>query len=125
MQSLWSDREARQFQGDLGLRVYTSRLLGRDKSLVLHGGGNTSVKTVVTDLVGEKTTRVDGKPLEPGKPVEFICSPSYSPELSKASRAESKSESRGFVAAATASSRCRASRVPRRTVATCGSRRTN
>ncbi len=30
--------------GPLGPRVYTSRLLGRDKSLVLHGGGNTSVK---------------------------------------------------------------------------------
>lgn len=44
MKSLWSDEEARQFKGDLGLRVYASRLLGRDKSLVLHGGGNTSVK---------------------------------------------------------------------------------
>src|SRR5262249_58614012 len=44
MQSLWKDDEAKQFKGDLGLRVYTSRLLGRDKSLVLHGGGNTSVK---------------------------------------------------------------------------------
>ena len=29
---------------DLALRVYTSRLLGQDPSLVLHGGGNTSVK---------------------------------------------------------------------------------
>jgi rhamnose utilization protein RhaD (predicted bifunctional aldolase and dehydrogenase)/NAD(P)-dependent dehydrogenase (short-subunit alcohol dehydrogenase family) len=38
---------------DLALRVYTSRLLGRDPRLVLHGGGNTSVKTVVADLVGE------------------------------------------------------------------------
>jgi len=37
MRSLWTDQEARQFRGDLGLRVYTSRLLGRDKSLVLHG----------------------------------------------------------------------------------------
>jgi len=44
MRSLWNDVEAKEFQGDLGLRVYTSRLLGRDKSLVLHGGGNTSVK---------------------------------------------------------------------------------
>lgn len=44
MKSLWNDEEAAGFQGDLAQRVYTSRLLGRDKSLVLHGGGNTSVK---------------------------------------------------------------------------------
>ena len=44
MKSLWSDAEAAQFTGALGPRVYASRLLGRDKSLVLHGGGNTSVK---------------------------------------------------------------------------------
>jgi rhamnose utilization protein RhaD (predicted bifunctional aldolase and dehydrogenase) len=56
MQSLWKDEEARQFQGDLGLRVYTSRLLGRDKSLVLHGGGNTSVKIKEKNLFGEDET---------------------------------------------------------------------
>ncbi|HET7765560.1 MAG TPA: bifunctional aldolase/short-chain dehydrogenase [Burkholderiales bacterium] len=56
MQSLWKDEDARQFQGDLGLRVYTSRLLGRDKSLVLHGGGNTSVKIREKDLFGEEET---------------------------------------------------------------------
>src|SRR5260370_38861252 len=56
MQSLWSDEEAKQFKGDLGLRVYTSRLLGRDKSLVLHGGGNTSVKLRERDLFGEEQT---------------------------------------------------------------------
>src|SRR2546430_6149794 len=53
MKSLWSDREAEQFRGDRGLRVYTSRLLGRDKSLVLHGGGNTSVKIRQKNLFGE------------------------------------------------------------------------
>jgi rhamnose utilization protein RhaD (predicted bifunctional aldolase and dehydrogenase)/NAD(P)-dependent dehydrogenase (short-subunit alcohol dehydrogenase family) len=53
MNSLWDDREAEQFPGDLGLRVYTSRLLGRDKSLVLHGGGNTSVKLTEKNLLGE------------------------------------------------------------------------
>jgi rhamnose utilization protein RhaD (predicted bifunctional aldolase and dehydrogenase)/NAD(P)-dependent dehydrogenase (short-subunit alcohol dehydrogenase family) len=52
MQSLWKEEEAGRFQGDLGLRVYTSRLLGRDKSLVLHGGGNTSVKIREKDLFG-------------------------------------------------------------------------
>jgi rhamnose utilization protein RhaD (predicted bifunctional aldolase and dehydrogenase)/NAD(P)-dependent dehydrogenase (short-subunit alcohol dehydrogenase family) len=56
MRSLWNDLEARQFQGDLGLRVYTSRLLGRDKSLVLHGGGNTSVKIREKNLFGEEET---------------------------------------------------------------------
>ncbi|NDY42113.1 bifunctional aldolase/short-chain dehydrogenase [Dissulfurirhabdus thermomarina] len=53
MRNLWDDREARGFEGDLGLRVYTSRLLGRDASLVLHGGGNTSVKIRETTLYGE------------------------------------------------------------------------
>jgi rhamnose utilization protein RhaD (predicted bifunctional aldolase and dehydrogenase)/NAD(P)-dependent dehydrogenase (short-subunit alcohol dehydrogenase family) len=56
MQSLWKDDEAKRFQGDLGLRVYTSRLLGRDKSLVLHGGGNTSVKIREKNLFGEEET---------------------------------------------------------------------
>jgi rhamnose utilization protein RhaD (predicted bifunctional aldolase and dehydrogenase)/NAD(P)-dependent dehydrogenase (short-subunit alcohol dehydrogenase family) len=38
--------------GDLALRVYTTRLLGTDPRLVLHGGGNTSVKTSMPDLMG-------------------------------------------------------------------------
>ena len=54
MKSLWNDAEAAKFSGPLGPRVYTSRLLGRDKSLVLHGGGNTSVKLPEKDLFGEK-----------------------------------------------------------------------
>ncbi|HXF64278.1 MAG TPA: bifunctional aldolase/short-chain dehydrogenase [Caldilineaceae bacterium] len=54
MQSLWDDQEAAQYEGDLAQRVYTSRLLGRDPALVLHGGGNTSVKTVETNLLGEQ-----------------------------------------------------------------------
>jgi rhamnose utilization protein RhaD (predicted bifunctional aldolase and dehydrogenase)/NAD(P)-dependent dehydrogenase (short-subunit alcohol dehydrogenase family) len=53
MQSLWNDQEAAGYVGDLAQRVYTSRLLGRDKSLVLHGGGNTSVKVRERNLVGE------------------------------------------------------------------------
>ncbi|HEX3554930.1 MAG TPA: bifunctional aldolase/short-chain dehydrogenase [Thermoanaerobaculia bacterium] len=51
--NLWNDAEAAGYPGDLGLRVYTSRLLGRDKSLVLHGGGNTSVKVREPNLFGE------------------------------------------------------------------------
>src|SRR6185295_3744951 len=52
--SLWNDAEAAAFSGDLGLRVYTSRLLGRDKSLVLRGGGNTSVKVREPNLFSEE-----------------------------------------------------------------------
>ena len=62
MLSQWSDAAAERLARlhadrgvgrDLALRVYTSRLLGQDPKLVLHGGGNTSVKTVVEDLLGE------------------------------------------------------------------------
>jgi rhamnose utilization protein RhaD (predicted bifunctional aldolase and dehydrogenase)/NAD(P)-dependent dehydrogenase (short-subunit alcohol dehydrogenase family) len=53
MNSRWNDDEAAGFDGPLGERVYTSRLLGRDPSLVLHGGGNTSVKVTETDLFGD------------------------------------------------------------------------
>jgi rhamnose utilization protein RhaD (predicted bifunctional aldolase and dehydrogenase)/NAD(P)-dependent dehydrogenase (short-subunit alcohol dehydrogenase family) len=63
MKSGWVDSEAQAAidryaaQGigrDLAARVYTTRLLGRDPKLVLHGGGNTSVKTIVPDLLGEE-----------------------------------------------------------------------
>src|SRR6478735_3520510 len=56
IESLWDDEEAAGYSGELGLRVYTSRLLGRDKSLVLHGGGNTSVKIREKNLFGEEET---------------------------------------------------------------------
>ena len=39
---------------DLALRVYTTRLLGQDPKLVLHGGGNTSVKTTQMDSLGQR-----------------------------------------------------------------------
>jgi rhamnose utilization protein RhaD (predicted bifunctional aldolase and dehydrogenase)/NAD(P)-dependent dehydrogenase (short-subunit alcohol dehydrogenase family) len=54
VQSLWDDEEAAQWAGDLRQRVYTSRLLGRDPNLVLHGGGNTSVKSRHTTLFGDE-----------------------------------------------------------------------
>lgn len=62
MKNLWADADAEalveQYAGqgigrELALRVYTTRLLGGEPRLVLHGGGNTSVKTEMTDLVGE------------------------------------------------------------------------
>src|SRR5690242_18052704 len=63
MKSRWSDSEAEAFvaryaaQGvnrDLALRTYTTRLLGNDPKLVLHGGGNTSVKTRLRDQLGDE-----------------------------------------------------------------------
>jgi rhamnose utilization protein RhaD (predicted bifunctional aldolase and dehydrogenase)/NAD(P)-dependent dehydrogenase (short-subunit alcohol dehydrogenase family) len=71
MRSAWSDEDAAKaiadytarYPGtcnqDLALRTYTSRLIGVDARLVLHGGGNTSVKTELRD--------------ELGAPVEAIC----------------------------------------------------
>lgn len=54
MKSLWNDLEAAAFASDLEQRVYTSRLLGRDASLVLHGGGNTSVKSRRKNVFGDE-----------------------------------------------------------------------
>ena len=63
MKSQWNDSAARDMveayaakgvSPDVALRVYTTRLLGRDPLLVLHGGGNTSVKTRGTDDLGEE-----------------------------------------------------------------------
>lgn len=63
MKSLWSDRDAEAavaryakegVNADLALRVYSTRLLGGDPRLVLHGGGNTSVKTRMRDLLGDE-----------------------------------------------------------------------
>ncbi|MET0081239.1 MAG: bifunctional aldolase/short-chain dehydrogenase, partial [Candidatus Thiodiazotropha lotti] len=53
MKSQWNPTEAAACENELSLRVYTSRLLGSDPTLVLHGGGNTSVKIVEPDLFGE------------------------------------------------------------------------
>ncbi|MFO1100816.1 MAG: bifunctional aldolase/short-chain dehydrogenase [Xanthobacteraceae bacterium] len=61
MHSRYVDRDAEaivaRYAGDgvgrdIALRVYTTRLLGQDPKLVRHGGGNTSVKARLTDLVG-------------------------------------------------------------------------
>jgi len=68
MENLWSDAAAEEavaryakqgVERDLALRVYTTRLLGGETRLVLHGGGNTSVKTVMRDTLGD--------------PVEVLC----------------------------------------------------
>ena len=66
MKNNWSNKEAHKYikkyralghSKDMALRVYTTRLLGRNSELVLHGGGNTSVKTFVKDIDG-KTYKV-------------------------------------------------------------------
>jgi len=62
MQNRWSDEDANRFVAqcasrwgeDLALRTYSSRLLGAEESLVLHGGGNTSVKGNATNILGEQ-----------------------------------------------------------------------
>jgi rhamnose utilization protein RhaD (predicted bifunctional aldolase and dehydrogenase)/NAD(P)-dependent dehydrogenase (short-subunit alcohol dehydrogenase family) len=54
MENLWSDTRAAEFTDNpLQLRVYSSRLLGSKPDLVLHGGGNTSVKITEKNLFGE------------------------------------------------------------------------
>ena len=53
MENLWNDTEASKNQGILAERVYSSRLLGANTNLVLHGGGNTSVKGVSKNIFGE------------------------------------------------------------------------
>ena len=47
---------------DLALRIYTTQLLGNDPTVVLHGGGNTSVKSSIKTLLGkvEKVIYVKG-----------------------------------------------------------------
>ncbi|MEN8304256.1 MAG: class II aldolase/adducin family protein, partial [Campylobacterota bacterium] len=57
MDNLWSDAKAAECKTDLDLRVYTSNLLGQNDELVLHGGGNTSVKTKMN---GEDVLLVKG-----------------------------------------------------------------
>ena len=57
MENLWNDKEASAYKSDLELRVYSSNLLGRSDELVLHGGGNTSVKSEVD---GEEILYVKG-----------------------------------------------------------------
>ena len=54
MKSLWSEASAAECADDpLEVRVYSSRLLGAEADLVLHGGGNTSVKIMEQDLFGD------------------------------------------------------------------------
>jgi len=66
MRSKWSDEEAAGFVARhgggwgeaLALRTYSSRLLGGESDLVLHGGGNSSVKLVWTNVLGEQVPAI-------------------------------------------------------------------
>jgi rhamnose utilization protein RhaD (predicted bifunctional aldolase and dehydrogenase)/NAD(P)-dependent dehydrogenase (short-subunit alcohol dehydrogenase family) len=77
LKNLWSDEDATFFEDDLSLRVYTSRLLGKEPSLVLHGGGNTSVKITEKNIVGnqEEILYVKGS----GWDLAFIEKAGFSP----------------------------------------------
>lgn len=73
MRNRWNEKELEAFPGSLGECVYASRLLGADADLVLHGGGNTSIKTTEIDAFGEpmdvlwvKGSGWDMKTIEPG-----------------------------------------------------------
>ena len=82
MRSAWVEREAKQavdryggagIAPDLALRIYSARLIGRNAKLVLHGGGNSSLKTKERDLAGAevavlrvKGTGWDMGTIEPG-----------------------------------------------------------
>jgi rhamnulose-1-phosphate aldolase/alcohol dehydrogenase len=68
MKSRWSDAEAQEYTRryadageDVALRVYTSRLIGEESDLVLHGGGNTSVKSRGHDLFGREIDTIHVK----------------------------------------------------------------
>lgn len=66
MRSRWSDEEASGFVARhgaewserLALRTYSSRLLGADPALVLHGGGNSSVKAPWKNVFGEAVAAI-------------------------------------------------------------------
>ncbi len=93
MKSLWNDADATRCRSELDLRVYTSRLLGRDSTLVLHGGGNTSVKVRELGLFGEEDILyVKGS----GWDLETIEAPGFAPvrmaHLLKLARLEALSD---------------------------------
>jgi rhamnose utilization protein RhaD (predicted bifunctional aldolase and dehydrogenase)/NAD(P)-dependent dehydrogenase (short-subunit alcohol dehydrogenase family) len=85
LQSRWSDAEAARRLADwaprwgaaLALRTYTARLLGADPALVLHGGGNTSVKDGVRDVFGDERAglfvKASGRDLATVEPADHVA----------------------------------------------------
>ena len=85
MKSRWSSTDAAAFTTPLAQRVYSSRLLGHDASLVLHGGGNTSVKTTETTIFRESQQVIFVK--GSGRDLATISEEGYTPlDLQKTAR---------------------------------------
>src|ERR1039458_8462997 len=104
MKSAWVERDAKQavdrygkagvdadFGANLALRIYSTRLLGRDPRLVLHGGGNSSLKTKARALAGEGVAvlRVKGSGADMGA-IEPAGFPAVRLEPLRALRARKK-----------------------------------
>jgi rhamnose utilization protein RhaD (predicted bifunctional aldolase and dehydrogenase)/NAD(P)-dependent dehydrogenase (short-subunit alcohol dehydrogenase family) len=94
IKNLWNDADAAHHKSDVEMRVYTSRLLGKDSTLVLHGGGNTSVKVRERSAVGEEEEILYVK--GSGWDLETIEAPGFAPvrmaHLVKLARLESLSD---------------------------------
>ena len=84
MKNNWNNNEAKNFvklykqkniSKDLALRVYTTQLLGKNSELVLHGGGNTSLKTTAKNIFGEKidVMHVKGSGWDMGQLIILVC----------------------------------------------------
>jgi rhamnose utilization protein RhaD (predicted bifunctional aldolase and dehydrogenase)/NAD(P)-dependent dehydrogenase (short-subunit alcohol dehydrogenase family) len=74
---LWNSDDAARYSSPLALRVYSSQLLGRDPSLVLHGGGNTSVKLREVNVLGEALDILYVK--GSGRDLATILEPGFAP----------------------------------------------
>ena len=75
MDTRWSEKDAHSLSG-LELLVYLSRLIGADPSLVVWGGGNTSIKTTQADFRGRDTRTLliksSGSDLKTAGPHDFV-----------------------------------------------------
>src|SRR5664279_5262457 len=114
MRSAWLERDAKAaidhfaqagIDAALALRIYSTRLLGREPKLVLHGGGNTSLKTTARDLLGEdvavlcvKGSGWDMAAIEPaGMPAGSIAAMSQPEPLTHSTATSSPKRSRAVV----------------------------
>ena len=126
MQNRWNDADAAALDG-LGLPVYASRLVGADTSLVVWGGGNTSIKTVERDHRGreQRVLRVKGSGSDlksirrqdfPGVRMDDTCSPCSSATtwVTRRWSTTCASPSRSPVARGRPSRRCCTASCPRR-----------
>jgi len=85
MKSLWNESEAKAFidacaskgEEDIALLAYATRLVGRQRDLALHGGGNTSLKGAIRTLAGHQAAalfvKASGVAMERMSPSDFVC----------------------------------------------------